>query len=410
MITYRLIILLLSPVILAHLLWKSFQSKQLRYLKQRLGFGFTYEVKASTGHLIWFHCASVGEVNTTLPLLHELHKHDPNLSFIITTNTVTGASIIDKQRKSFIKHAYLPIDWTSSTQRFINTINPTALFIIETELWPNLVNVCKRAQINITILNGRLSPRTTETNKWVASIYRRTLKNINHIYTRSDVDKDHFLKLGASEDQTTMTGNLKYALSSKIITPQDLTKRCYVIAASTHDDEEQQIADCWLKLNRDELLVIAPRHPERKNKIFEQLSLLTDKIVIRTDNTEITDDTKIFLLDTVGELLTWYVSADAVIMGGSFADRGGHNVIEPAQQGKAILYGPHMENFQFENQLLLDNDAAIQLTSMKELATSLSALLDDKANRAQLENNALGAVKPYETILSDYTDIVFQQL
>ena len=406
MITYRLAFILLSPFILLHLSWKSLRIKSSRYFIQRLGFG----IKTPAHDPIWFHCASVGEANTVLPLIHDLHRHDSTLQFIVTTNTITSAGIIKKQNKSYIQHVYLPIDWVCATKRFIKKIKPLALFIVETELWPNLIHQTNKANVKTHIINARLSSKTTEANQWIASIYRKTLKNINHIYARSEDDQSNYIRLGADARKTSVTGNLKYALSSHKTAKQDLTKRSYILAASTHDDEEIQIAKCWLGLDRKELLVIAPRHPERKNKIIEKLNVLTGDIVARTDNNEIKEDTKIFILDTVGELVSWFASAQVVLMGGSFVNSGGHNIIEPAQQGKAILYGPHMDNFQFESQLLLDNKAALQMASMDELSATLPLMLDNEATRSQLETAALNAVKPFEKILSSYTTIVLNNI
>lgn len=406
MITYRLLFLLLTPLILAHLLWKFAQAKQSRYLKQRLGFG----LKTPEKQPLWFHCASVGEVNTVLPLIDDLHRRDPELNFVITSNTTTSASIIERQAKRYIRHIYLPLDWQYATRRFIRILNPGRLFIIETELWPTLIDECHRCGIEICIINGRLSSRTTRTNNWMSSIYAKTLKKIGHIYTRSDADRQNFIELGAADEQVSNVGNLKYAINAQQVRAQDLTKRDYVLLASTHDDEEKQICEQWLKLERDELLVVAPRHPERKNRILEQLLAFTDKIAVRTDNSEITDDTKIYLLDTVGELNGWFVSARLVIMGGSFVERGGHNVIEPAQQGRAIVYGPHMDNFQFEHELLSDKQAAVQVGSISELATTLTTLLDDEDSRRRLEENAAAAVRPLEAVLSGYSDIVLRHI
>lgn len=402
--SYRLVFLLLSPLIVAHLAWKSVQSRSLRYFKQRLGFG----IKPTSMNTIWFHCASVGEVNTVLPLIYALHERDSELRFTLTTNTITGASIVIRQNKLYIQHIYLPLDMISTTRRFINKVKPVALYIVETELWPNLIHVCSRAGIKSRIINARLTARTTESGTWMLSIYKKTLAKIDFIYARTETDNERFIALGANADKTNVTGNLKYAFSNSINRPQDLTKRPYVIAASTHDNEEYQIAEAWLNLGRDELLVIAPRHPERKKQIIEKLFTLTPHIVCRTDNNEIIDSTKIFILDTVGELLSWYINAHVVIVGGSFADFGGHNVIEPAQCGKAIIYGPHMDNFAYESQLLLDHQAAIQLDNMRELEAELTRLLDHVISRQQLEKAALAAVAPFKSVLNRYSDIVLE--
>ena len=174
-ISYRLLLILLSPLLLGHIVWLTISNRQGRYFLQRTGFAYP---NLDSGRL-WFHCASVGEVNTLLPLLKNLHKEDPRLRFIITTNTITGARIvagaIENQGLDCLSHCYLPFDWSFSINRFLRKLKPCFLYVVETEIWPNLYTQCSRKDIPIYIINARLSSKTTSANDFVKKLLRPPL-------------------------------------------------------------------------------------------------------------------------------------------------------------------------------------------------------------------------------------------
>lgn len=402
MFLYRLLNFLLIPLTLSYICVKAFRHKQMRYLKQRLGVGLGGIPK----NCLWLHCASVGEVNTALPLLHELHQRNPQQNFLITTNTPTGAEIVTRQQQPYLFHAYLPFDWILSVTLFVSTIKPVALCVLETELWPNLFSICHTRKVPIFIINGRLSPKTTSTYKWVRKVLGQLLLLTEHIYARSEADHAAFIQLGANKHTVTLIGNLKYSPPAIHAIEKPKLSSEYVVAASTHDDEEIQILKCWLKLERNELLVIAPRHPERREEILKQLHSLTDMIAVRSRNDAITESTRVYLLDTVGELNNWFAGARLVIMGGSFIPRGGHNLLEPAHFGKAVIFGPSMENFYEEARLMLKKHAAVQVASVDKLCDQLQHFLANPEALQSLENNVHEATASFSHIVDDYADII----
>ncbi len=401
MFIYRLLIIALSPLLTAYILWQSVNAKSPRYFWQRLGFG--YAQLPENG--LWFHCASVGEVVTLLPLLKNLHQQKPALKFIITTNTVTGGKIVRQQKLDYLSHSYLPFDWASAIRHFINTSKPAALFVMETEIWPNLFSVCHNSGIAIHIINARLSSRTTSAKPWVKALLKTTLSKVNTISARSEQDALAYAQLGANKNIITTAGNLKF---TSVLNAQSSTQnnnfsidREYVLAASTHDDEESQIYKLWKTLNRKELLIIAPRHPERATAIIKKLQC--DNISIRSKNEVITEKTEVFLLDTVGELKNYFKNAKLVIMGGSFTPVGGHNILEPASFNSAIITGPYMENFKQELALMLEKEAISQVASINELKESLNRLLSDEKYRNVLQANTATLTHNVETIMNAYT-------
>jgi len=411
MMYYRLLIILLSPVIIAHILWLAFTNKQSHYFWQRLGF----KLPNLPGNCLWFHCASVGEVNTLLPLLNNINKQDNSLKIIITTNTITGGKIVAQQELDFLFHCYMPVDWISSIDRFLTAVKPSSLYIMETEIWPNLFAICQNNNIPIYIINARLSSRTTSAKSWIKRVYKSCLLQISAIYARSEKDAQSYRLLGAKKETVMTIGNLKFttALANETIKTEETISivRKYVLLASTHKDEEEQIFHIWKKLKRPELLVIAPRHPERSASIISKLD--TEAIAVRSKNQQITDQTEIFLLDTIGELKNYFSGAELVIMGGSFIPVGGHNILEPASFNCAIITGPYMENFTEELDLMLRKNAIIQITSKLQaysrLREQIENILGNDEYRKTLQKNTATLSHNVEKILDDYTKLILKK-
>jgi 3-deoxy-D-manno-octulosonic-acid transferase len=407
MFFYRLLIIILSPIILGHITWKSASNKQKRYFRQRLGFNYSKLPKKC----LWFHCASVGEVNTLLPLLKNLHSKNHQLKFLITTNTITGSKIVNQQKLNYLFHSYLPFDWRFSVNRFLKVTNPVALYVLETEIWPNLFDLCFKKNVGIHIINARLSSKTTTAKPWVKDLLKTALSKVDTISARSEQEAFAYELLGADKNKIATVGNLKLTTTlNKHQFTEDSNfsiERGYVLVASTHDDEECQIYTIWKKLNREELLIIVPRHPERAASITKKLNC--DNLSIRSKKQPITDKTKVFLLDTVGELKNYFKNAKLVVMGGSFTAIGGQNIIEPASYNKAIITGPHMENFKEELELMIDNNAIIQVASYQALEKALTNLLDNLNDRTSLQNKTKELTHNVEVILDSYTTLILKK-
>lgn len=406
MFSYRLLIIILSPVVLGHIIWKSVKNKQGRYFWQRLGFKYA----TLPENCPWFHCASVGEVNTLLPLLKNLHAKNNQLNFIITTNTITGGKIVKQQNLNYLFHSYLPFDWASSVKRFISATRPVALYVLETEIWPNLFFVCSDKGVTIDIINARLSSKTITANNWIKSLLKTSLSKVETIYARSEQDADAYELLGADKKIIKTTGNLKFttALNTRQAEENSFSiDRGYALLASTHEDEEKQVYDIWKKLSRDELLIIAPRHPERGPAITRKLA--NDNIAIRSKGQPITDNTEIFLLDTIGELNHYFANAKLVLMGGSFVPVGGHNILEPASYNRVIITGPYMENFKQELALMLEKEAIVQVGSIDELEQQVRNLLNNEKDQNILQENTARLTHNVERILEDYSKIILSK-
>ena len=403
MFIYRSLIVLLSPLLLLHIVWKAAQCRQWQYFAQRLGMDYC-DIPPGC---LWFHCASVGEVKTILPLLDACHARAPELRFLVTSNTPTSREIILKHARDYIHHAYCPMDWRRCVRAFLNTTRPVRCYLIETELWPNLIDLCHSQTIPVVILNGRLSEKTLHSSDWMLRTYRHVLKQINSVYTRNPLDRERYIQLGANADKTRAIGDLKFAATTpSSVDKQQLTQRKYILVVSTHDDEETQIAKACQALLQDTLFVIAPRHPERGNSVAAQLHRLGLNIALHSKHDPIDDDTQVYILDTIGELDKWYGDALAVVMGGSFVNIGGHNIIEPLAHHRAVVYGPHMQNFAEIDEIVQVNEAAIQVASVDELAQLLQQWSSDNSKRQAMEQRAAQLMQQFENTLPAYVDIV----
>lgn len=391
---YRLILLLLAIPLGIYTLWQAIRHRNSYYLQERLGL---FRTDIPTPHDIWIHAASVGEVNAVMPLILHIEKECKNISIILTVTTPTGAEIAKKKLPAKYSCHFLPIDWKYAITRFLDSMQPSYVLITETELWPNVFKTCSDRKIPLTIINGRLSSRTMNARSWIKGLYATMLPSAKAILTRSQIDYDRFISLGADRNSAEVIGNLKFA-------PQDVTSikpiqidRPYILAASTRDKEEKIIVKVWKKLDtKNRLLVIAPRHPHRMQQILRDLSPLDIDIAVRSRNDPIRKSTQVYLVDTIGELTSFMVNAELVFMGGSLVPLGGQNILEPAQEGKAILFGPYMENFADEARLLTESGAALQASDEAHLHSLLSVLLtspekiqsmEESAGKVMLENN-----------------------
>ena len=402
---YKLLLLLLFIPLVIYTLWQSLRASELRYFLQRFSILFSGKVKPNG---MWIQAASVGEVNAVIPLILKIHENKPEITITLTTNTLTGAGVAKKLLPTNIKHYYFPLDYLWAQKRIINKIKPKNIFIVETEFWPNLYVLAHKKHIPLFIINGRISEKTLYAKDWLKDIYAQILPLVTNVYARSETDQSRFITLGLPEDKTEVLGNIKFStLEDKKTTAIDLG-RPYVLAASTREDEEKIIVEAWLKADHnDHLLVIVPRHPKRLSDILNQLKSFDVGIAIRSNQQTPNIKDKIYIADTIGELKQFIAGSEFVLMGGSFVAKGGHNILEVAQQGKAVIFGTDMRNFEDEVKIFHKYNAGIQSTN-NELLSLFNKFLTNKEYRATFEKNALkltlennNTEKYYNKILSN---------
>lgn len=398
MYRYRLLVWLLAPVFFFYTLWVTGRYRDARYLRERLG---SLRRVETTGD-VWVHAASVGEVNAATALVQRLAARTAAGRILLTTATPSGAAVARERLGEQVSHRYLPIDWPYAVGRFVRRLQPACLLVIETEIWPNLYRACARAGVPIVLVNGRLSLRSLHENRWWRRVQRETLACVRAVLARSAADAETFMSLGMEAGRVRTLGNLKFAVTGEAPAPIALG-RPYVLAASTRDGEERPIVAQWRACAyAGRLLVLAPRHPRRLGEILAALAPLGVRIAVRSRREPVARDTEVYLADTLGELGGFMAGADLVVMGGSFAPFGGHNILEPARLGKAVVFGPHMQNFAEEAELLSANDAAVRLRSIEELAAVLTELLAQPDRTAALGRNAARLIAVRAGVIDDY--------
>lgn len=395
---YTFLFYLALPFIFIRLLWRSFSQPVYRKRwGERLGYyPYTFQ------QCIWVHAVSVGEVIAAIPLIKALMKAHPDLQMVVTTMTPTGAERVQAAFGDSVKHAYIPYDLTTAMQRFINHMHPVICIIMETELWPNLLAVSQRNKVKIALVNARLSEKSARGYRFIALLTREMLNRIDFIAAHGEVDANRFIALGAPKNRMLVTGNIKFdiELPSDSIQKSSLLRnelgddRFIWIAASTHEGEEEIIlaAHQTLRLTHSHaLLILVPRHPAR----FDAISTLAEQSFVvarRSLHQTCSNETAVYLGDTMGELLLMYGAADVAFVAGSLIPRGGHNMLEPAALAKPILTGPHLFNFAEISELFVRANALIKVTDAHSLATQLDYFIQHSDEQKEMGERAFQVV------------------
>ena len=365
-------------------------------------FGITPAIK-SNRKLIWIHAVSVGEVQASIPLVEYLGKNYPSYQLLITTVTLTGASIVDRLYPDSIEHRFLPYDLPVSISRFIEIIKPHFLIILETEIWPILYKTCSKNNIPIALINARLSEKSLRGYKILSNLTKKTLEYVSVIATQTKTDAERFISLKVQSEKISVTGNLKYDIhldenlfqEAKIF-KQRVSNRPVLIAASTHEGEEAIILSAYADVLRavpDCLLVIAPRHPHRTNDIEKKCLLNNYKTIRYSRYLDSFEGINIYILDTLGQLSSHYAASDIAFVGGSLVPAGGHNLIEPAMLGVPIITGTHLSNFVEVAKMLDDDEALVKVKNSTELSQAVIALFNNPELREQMGKKGKSVVK-----------------
>jgi 3-deoxy-D-manno-octulosonic-acid transferase len=366
-------------------------------LKQRLGF-YSAAVRRSLAGVrpIWIHAASVGEVRSAEALVRELKARAPERKVLVSTFTVTGNRFA-QQMPGVDCAIFLPLDFFWTVRRALNAFDPALLVIVETEIWPNLLRAAFHRGIPTLLVSGRLSEKAFARYSLLRAFFRSVLNLFTFLGMQSPADAARVEKLGASQSKVAVVGSLKFAEQAmddgwqKISSAKD-SSRQLIVAGSSHRGEEEILLQAY-NLARARYpglsLVLAPRHPERFAEV-EKLLLKTPLAFARKTRLQggefFAQD--VLLLDTVGDLPSFFAVADIAFVGGSLVDRGGHNLLEPARFRKPILFGPYMANFKNIAEEMKRAGAAIEVRNAEELTRVLLDLLADPDRRRQMGERA----------------------
>lgn len=394
---YQVLLYLIQPLICLYLLLCSRKAPAYRKRwAERYGY-CTGKVLPSG---IMLHSVSVGETLAAIPLVRALRHHYPYLPITVTTMTPTGSERVQSAFGKDVHHVYLPYDLPSSIKRFLDQVKPKLVIIMETELWPNLINVLHQRHIPLVIANARLSARSAAGYRKISGLVRNMLHRITLIAAQSQEDGDRFVELGLKRSQLTVTGSLKFDIS---LTPELLARaitlraqwaphRPVWIATSTHDGEERILLAAQRKLletHPDLLLILVPRHPERFATAKDLVKKAGFSYTLRSRREIHWGCSQIVIGDTMGELMLLYGIADLAFIGGSLVECGGHNPLEAAAHAIPVLMGPHTFNFNDICAKLSYAEGLITVADTDSLVKEVESLLTDEDYRRYYGRHAV---------------------
>ena len=383
------------------LFWKSRANPAYRERwRERFGH-FSDEAHQQT---FWIHAVSVGEVQATQQLIKKLKAKYPQWHIVISTTTPTGADRVEMLFGDDVSHYYFPYDLPHVLARWLEHVNPMALLMMETEIWPNLLQACQTRHIPTLLANARLSERSARGYARLGGFAQDVINKIDFIAAQSEADAGRFKDLGMPAERIVITGSVKFDSRQPAVVQEKAeavrriigADRPVWIAASTREGEEEAILAAHknvCKLMPDAMLILVPRHPER----FDKVALLCEQrgflVVRRSENRPCEPRHNIFLGDSMGELAVMYQASDLAFVGGSLVDAGGQNVLEPASLGLPVLFGPSMYNFATISELLLCEQAAIRIDDTVALSDQVVAWLSDASQRSFYGENGRRVVE-----------------
>jgi len=405
------------------------QGKYLSNLGERLGFSFPSLGNLPLDHpgAIWLHAVSVGEVLSGVSLARRLKEAYPERPLVVSTTTITGQALA-RERLTFADAViYFPLDWGFSVRRALRAVRPSAVVILETEMWPNFLREARRREIPVLFVSGRISDRSFARYESYLGVFgfflrpflRRALSGVTTFLAQSEKDAVRIRALGAAADRVRVSGNLKYDLELPENTPlanwleaeaRRRGRAPIIVAGSIVANEEPLALIAFGTLQGEHphaLLVLAPRKPERFEAAAEFIDESHRKFLRRSQlgvptpskapspngAPTIPDDVTVLLLDSIGELASLYRHADGALVGGSLVPSGGHNILEPAAFGKIPVFGPHMENFAEIAARFVAAGAAIQVESPEDAGVAWIDLLRNPERMQRMGETARGLIE-----------------
>lgn len=342
--------------------------------------------------VIMLHACSVGEIVAVEGMAKKIKENFPNCKLVVTTSTLTGQDIAKKKLAEIADYiTFFPFDIPSCVNRFLNKINPSVVLIAETEIWPCFAYGCKKKNIPLYIINGRISDLSYKSYKFAKPFFKMVFKNYTGIYTQSREDREKFISIGNDSENTDFMGNLKFGIT-KTGEDVELGQSGYkiLLAGSTHKPENPIIINTYKRLKSENpllKLLIAPRHLERVGEIEELCKNLNITYGKRSNNDKFSDKTDVIILDTLGELKNMYRISHIAFIGGSFNNTGGHNPLEAAIWEKPVFSGPQIFNFKDIYNILTKSGGAKIVKTEQELYSEMSSVLQNEEKYLQMQSS-----------------------
>ena len=420
---YNAALALLKPIYQSRIRKRAEHPEQLQ---QELLERFGPFQPAKNLHAIWFHVVSVGETNAAQPLIeHYLKAGHPVL---VTNTTKTGQA---RAKSLFLKApyldlfqaVYLPADQVHLIREFYQKYQPKLLALVETELWPNLIDQAQHFQVPCLLINARLSEKSAKGYAKVKGLTRGMLQNLQQLLAQDLATQQRFIALGMPAERTKVVGNIKFDITA----PEDfveqaaqlqqtwqLVHRKIITLASTHAPEEQQLLTAlkpYFAQHPELLCIVVPRHPERFDEVAMQVQKLQLNMQRRSLAEAIQPETQVYLADSMGEMWLWYALSQACYVGGSLNEPGGgHNILEPLALNVATVLGKNYFNFQSIVDEFVAAEAVYVVENAEQAVNTLTQLLFEPALRAQLNQNAQVIMYKNRGSLTEHIHVMNQYL
>lgn len=374
---------LLLPFVLLRLWWRARKEPEyLAHAGERVGLFARADHAPPT---LWVHAVSVGETRAAAPIVTALRTRCPHHRILITQMTASGRMTARSLYGDFAEVAWLPWDLPWAQRRFLRQWQPQLGIVMETEIWPNLIVECNRANVPIVLVNARMSARSAARYALAPAFIRRALAGFAHIVAQTHADAERLVSLGARH--VSVAGNIKFDITPSL--PQlaqgaawreKVGGRKVILLASTRDSEEALLLDALLPhLPTDVLIALVPRHPQRFDEVATLVTARGLSLCRRSSGALPAADTRVWLGDAMGEMFAWYALADLALIGGSWLPLGGQNLIEACAVGCPVLIGPHTFNFAQVTEDAIAAGAALQASDVTSAASEASRLLADPA-------------------------------
>ncbi|MEO6597446.1 MAG: 3-deoxy-D-manno-octulosonic acid transferase [Planctomycetota bacterium] len=410
---FFLAVLFYSPV----LLWRAaFDRRYRKSLRERIGF---VPRRSDARKVVWIHGVSVGEVKAASNFIAQLRAQRPDLQLVVSTTTPNG-HLVARQEYKDLPVVFYPLDFGRCPARSIERIRPQCVLLMELEIWPNFLQSARKRNIPVAVINGRISERTFRGYRLARGLLPQ-LDLISRYCVQDPAYQKRLLELGVDPGRVLVTGNMKYdsvAMGRYEHAAAELRPwlakagELVLVAGSTHFDEEVAVLDAVAAVQRDldrpVRVVLVPRHPERAPSICEQVAAAGCLPVRWSEASSLPKLARnaVVVVDTIGQLQRFYAACDVAFVGGSLIPHGGQNMLEPAAQGRATIFGPHTTNFRRDVELLLAADAVVQVPDGAAFARELGRLLQDGELRTRLGQKALAVISQNQGATARTLDLV----
>jgi 3-deoxy-D-manno-octulosonic-acid transferase len=382
-IFYNLLLAASLPLLLPVALLRA---KYRRRTLERLGLRLP-RLPVRQGPVIWIHALSVGEVTSALPLVKGIRESISPAQIVFTATTRSGKELAERLIAPHVDFVlFSPLDFPCAVRRYLDAIRPDLFILVETDFWPNWLHQLRRRQIPAILVNGRISEKSFAAYRRFAFFFKPMFRCFSLLSMQTAQDRDKMLALGISAERVVCFGNLKYDLPARQAAPPDLAAahdhHPVWVCGSTHPGEEELIFAAFQKIAGTNLrLIIAPRKIERGGELVKLARSFGLNAMLRSSGNA-SAESRVLILDTIGELAGCYSLARLAFIGGSLVDEGGHNPIEAAAQGVPVLFGPHTEDFAEIARDLLDCGGAAVVTAETLAETAATILSDDGLHQA----------------------------